>query len=237
MSRYSRLASVEERRNVINAYKYVVWSIIAILFLIFLGIPTLVRFAGFIGEIAKSDKPVEINDITPPAPPQFDEISEYTNKERIDITGQTEAGATIKIRSNNEDSEIIANNEGKFNFTFNLDKGENTIDAKAVDTSGNESTQTETYRIVNDNKEPELIVESPSDGASFFGSGQRQLSIKGKVDEIVDITINGRFVALKDDNTFSFATTLSEGENKFEVKATDPSGNESTSSLTVNFSL
>lgn len=235
--RYSRLASVEERKNVKNAYKYIAWSIIALVLLVFLGIPTLVRFAGFIGDIAKSDKPVEVNDITPPAPPQFDEIPEFTNKEILEITGQSENAAIIKIRANNNDSEVVANSEGKFSFTFNLNKGENSIDATATDLSGNQSTQTQTFRISYDNEEPELTVESPADGSSFFGSGQRQLSIKGAVDENVDLRINDRFVSLKDDNTFSFATTLSEGENKFEIKATDPAGNESSTSLTVTFSL
>jgi len=74
MKRYSRLASVEERKNIKKAYWYVILSILALVFLIFFGLPTLVKFAGFIGDVAKSDKPVEINDTTPPAPPQFDQV-------------------------------------------------------------------------------------------------------------------------------------------------------------------
>lgn len=235
--KYSRLATVEERKNIKNAYFYVILSVIALVFLIFFGIPLLVKFAGFIGDIAKSDKPVEISDITPPAPPQFDNLVEFTNKEVLDITGKSENGATVSIRANNETSEVVANSDGKFSFVFNLDKGENTIDAKATDTSGNQSTQTQTYKIVFDNEEPKIEISSPSDGATFFGSGQRQLSIKGTLDETVDLTINGRTVFLKDDNSFAYSTTLSEGENKFEVKAIDPSGNESLTTFTVNFSL
>ena len=237
MKKYSRLASVEQRKNVKNAYFYITLSILAIIFLIFLGIPTLVKFAGFVGEVAKSDKPIEINDTTPPAPPQFDQLVEYTNNEKLELTGKSESGAVVTIRANNESSEVVANSDGVFSFIFNLKKGENTIDAKAKDTSGNESTQTETYKIVYDNDEPVVEITSPKDSQSFFGSGQRQLSIKGSVDEVVDLTINGRVVALKDDNTFSFTSTLSEGENKFEIKAIDLSGNESLSNLSVNFSL
>jgi len=237
MKRYSRLAVTEERKNIKRAYLYIFLSIIALIFLVFLGIPTLVKFAGFVGDIAKSDKPVDINDITPPAPPQFDQILEYTNKDSIEITGKSENSATIKIRANNEVSEIVANNEGSFSFIFNLKEGENSIDAKAVDLSGNESTQTLTYKVHFDNTSPKIEIESPNDGASFYGNGQKQLSIKGTVDEVADITINNRLVVQQDDNSFSFATTLSEGENKFEVKAIDLSGNETTSSFIVNFSL
>lgn len=235
MKNYSRLASVEERKNIKRAYWYVGLSVVAVIFLIFLGLPTLVKFAGFIGEVGKSDNPVEINDNTPPAPPQFEDIPENTNEESLDIKGKSENAATITITANDETVEVVSNSDGDFNFVFNLNKGENTISAKAKDLSGNESTQTQTYTIFFDNEDPKLEISSPPDNSTFYGSGQRQLSIKGSVSEPVDLTINGRFVALKDDNTFSFVTSLSEGENKFEIKAIDASENEDSSSLTINF--
>ncbi len=237
MRRYSRLASVEAKRNVRSAYYYVILSIITIFLLIFLGIPMLVKFAGFIGTIGKSNKPVDINDTTPPAPPQFNDIPEFTNKERLEISGISENGAVITIKANNESNEVVANTDGEFNYIFNLDDGENTIDAKAKDSSGNESTQTKSYKIYFDNDEPKLEVTSPSDGASYYGSGQRQVQINGTVSEKVDLTVNERTVTQKDDGSFSFVTTLNEGSNTFEVKAIDPAGNESVFSFSVNFSL
>ncbi len=237
IKRYSRLASVEEKRNIKTAYKYIFLSIIALVVLVFLGIPLLVKFAGFIGDLGKSSKPVEINDITPPAPPQFDQIPEYTNNERIEISGKSESGATITITANDNDSEIIANNDGVFHFSFNLIKGENSISAYAKDGNSNKSTQTQNYKVVYDNEEPKIEITSPNDGASLYGNSQRQLTIKGSVDENVNLTINGRIVVLKDDYTFSYLTTLNEGENKFDIVAMDPAGNETLSALTINFSL
>lgn len=235
--RYSRLTSVENRKNIKNAYFYIFLSLLTIILLVFFGLPLLVKFAGFVGDVAKSDKKVEIKDITPPAPPQFDQITEYTNNDTLEISGKSESGAIVLISANNDPSEVVANSEGVFNFTFNLNKGVNTINAKATDVSNNESTQTKTYSIVYDNEEPELTLSSPTDGSSFYGASARQLTIKGTVSEACDLTINGRFVALKDDLTFSFLNTLSEGENKFAVKAVDSSGNETSTSLTINFSL
>lgn len=237
IKRYSRLASVEEKKNIKNAYFYIVLSVLAIIILIFFGIPLLVKFAGFVGDVAKSDKVVEINDTTPPAPPQFEDLPEFTNKEILEISGKSESGASISIRTNNNSSEVVANSDGVFNFTFNLDKGENSIDAIAKDTSGNESTQTKTFKIYFDNEEPKLEITSPKDGSTYFGASQRQLAIKGTVDEAVNLRINSRTVVVKDDNTFVFTTTMNEGENKFEIIATDPSGNESSTSLSTNFSL
>src|SRR3989339_700170 len=109
MKRYSRLAFVEERKNIKKAYLYVFLSILALIFLVYLGLPTLIKFAGFIGDIAKSDKPIEISDNTPPAPPQFDEIPEYSKEESIDIKGASENGATISFTANGDTSEVIAN--------------------------------------------------------------------------------------------------------------------------------
>jgi hypothetical protein len=235
MNRYSRRASIEEKKNIKNAYFYVVLSIIAIGFLIFLGLPTLVKFAGFLGDLGKSNKPVDITDITPPAPPQFDSMPEYTNNEKLEIAGTSENGAVVTITANGDSSEVVANSDGRFSFLFNLDKGDNTIEAKAKDTAGNESTKTKLIKIIFDNTEPSLENLGPTDGASFYGSGQRQLVIKGNTNEKVNLLINEKVVSVKDDGTFSYATTLSEGVNSFEVKAIDMAGNETKESFTVNF--
>lgn len=237
MKRYSRLASTEESKNLKKAYIYIALSIIALVFLVFLGIPTLVKFAGFIGTIGRSNKDIEITDTIPPAPPQFDDLPEFTNNEVLNITGTSENGAIISITANSNSSEVVADIEGKFSFTFNLNKGENTIKAVAKDISGNTSVETKEYKIIFDNTDPKLEVNSPKDGDSFYGSGQRQVTIKGTVDELVDLTINNRFVTVKEDKTFLYATTLSEGDNTFEVKAVDRAGNESKISFLVKFSL
>lgn len=237
MKSYSRLSAVEEKKNIKRARNYIILSIIAVIILIVFGLPLLVKFAGFVGDLAKSDKPVEINDITPPAPPHFDEIPDFVNKETLDVNGTSESGATVKIRANNNDYEVVANNEGRFNFLFNLKTGENSIDAVAVDLAGNTSTQTQTYKIIFDNNEPEIEIESPKNGDTFYGSSQKQLTIKGSVNEVAEITINDRFVALKDDNTFVFNTSLNEGSNEFKIKAVDESGNEVETSFSVNFSF
>lgn len=235
MATYSRRATVEQRRNVRSAYYYIALSLISILLLVFLGIPLLVKFAGFVGTVGKSNKPVDVNDITPPAPPQFEDVPEYTNDESLELTGVSENGATVYLTANGEESEVIANSDGIFNFTFNLNDGDNEIFAKAKDTIGNESTQTKTYTVHFDNTEPKLEVTSPEDGKAFYGAGQKQLQITGTVNEAVDLMINERLVTQKDDGSFTFTTNLNEGANTFEVKAVDPSGNQALSSFSVTF--
>lgn len=232
---YSRRARVEEKKNIKKAYVYIALSVIAMCLLFFLGLPLIIKFAGFFTNLGKADKPVDIEDITPPAPPQFENIPEFTNKKTFTLEGRSEDGAIITLFFNGKENETVSNSEGKFNFEFNLTGGENTFYAKAKDQSGNEGVETSTYKIVYDNEQPDLEVESPSDGDSFYGASQRQVNINGSTDPTAQVFINDRFVAVLDDGTFSFTTTLSEGINDFNVKAVDKAGNESSTSFSLNF--
>jgi hypothetical protein len=233
---YSRLATIEERKNIRRTFLFGVLTIAFLIFLFTLGIPVLVKFTGFFTDLGKSQKPIDKTDTIPPAPPQIKTPADYTNKTSLDISGNTEAGATIKLFYNDETQEVLADRDGKFSFNFQLNKGENTISAIAKDTNGNESQKSPTYTIIFDNEPPKIEINSPADGAEFFGSKQRQLTIKGKTESEADLIINDRVVAVDDDGSFTFLTTLSEGENTFKIKATDKAGNTEETSLTVRFS-
>jgi hypothetical protein len=232
---YSRLETVEERKNIRRTFIFGVLTIAFIVFLFTLGIPLLVKFTGFFTDLGKTQKPIDKTDTIPPAPPQIKIPADYTNQTSVEITGNTEAGATVKLFYNNNTQEVLADRDGKFTFNLQLNKGENTVSATAKDTNGNESQKTQTYTITFDNEPPEIKIDSPSDGAEFYGSKERQLTIKGKTESEADLTINDRVVAVDDDGSFAFLTTLSEGENTFKIKATDKAGNTEETSLTVSF--
>lgn len=236
MQRYSRLTTTEHRKNIKKVYLYVFLSITTLVIMIIFGLPLLVRFVGFIGNIKSPDSSLNIADTTPPAPPQFDLIPEHTNNESLEVKGRSESGATILIRANNQQAEVLTDQEGNFTYIFKLKLGENTIDAKAKDSSNNESTQSRTYKIVYDNKAPEITISTPSDNTSYYGNSQRQLVIRGSVNEPdATLLINGRFVSIDSEGNFTFSTTLQEGDNTFDVKATDKAGNESEYSFLVYF--
>ncbi|KKR85874.1 MAG: hypothetical protein UU32_C0029G0003 [Candidatus Woesebacteria bacterium GW2011_GWB1_41_10] len=226
----------EERRNRQKAFRFIILTIAAGLALFFYGIPALGHFAAFISELAKSDKPISQNDKTPPAPPQMEDIPEFTKEEILKVSGKSEEGATVKITFNGKEEEIVADSEGNFGKNLDLKKGENTLTLSAKDTSGNESVKTNTFTVFFDNETPKLSIDSPSDGSSFFGARQRQVDIKGSVDDAqTKVTINDRFVAVEDNGSFQFTTTLSEGENKFTAKAEDKAENLSEKSFSLNF--
>ena len=233
--RYSRLARTEERQSIRRAIFFTFLTVVSIFAFIFLGLPVLAKFAGFLTDLKKSGLPIEINDTTPPAPPKLDNLPEYTNEFSVEIKGTTEAGASVILFLNDDEEELVVNKDGEFNFTFKLDKGENTVSVKASDAAGNESQETDVYKIIFDNEPPELEITSPEDGKEFYGSKERQVSINGKTEESASVTINDRIVAVDVSGNFTFVTTLSEGENGFTIKTEDKAGNSNEASLTLRF--
>ena len=234
--RYSRLAQTEERKNKRKAVIYIIFAILVLLLLVTLGIPLMVKMTSIISDIRQSDQPIEQDDTTPPAPPRLDPLPEATNDERIEIKGTSEPGSTAILILNNEKIETIVNDKGEFNYTFNLDNGENTIIAQSKDREGNVSAETDEYAVVYDNEPPEVEIKSPGEGERFFGLKERQIIIEGSTEQNVGITINDKFVAVDTDGTFAFATTLKEGDNEFKIKVTDNAGNTTETGLKVNYS-
>jgi len=237
MARYSRIARTEEKKNIKRAILFGGLTISIIIAFIFFGLPTIARFAGFLTDLRKSGSPVEINDTTPPAPPILERFAEYTKEQKLKISGKTEPGATVTLFLNTNDEEIIANKDGEFNYTFKLRKGENTISVKAKDSAGNESQESKIYEIVFDNESPDLEITSPEEGKEYYGSKERQITIEGLTEDGVSLTINDRIVAVEEDGTFTFLTTLEEGKNNFNIKSTDKAENQTEMDFAVFFTL
>jgi len=231
---YSRLTRVEEKRNIRKASIYIISTIALVVILIVFGLPTMAKLASFLTNIKSSNAPVEQNDTTPPAPPQVETPAEYVNTDNLKIKGTAESGATIIVNANGSKEEIVADRDGLFTYTFSLSKGENTFSVTAKDASGNESQSSKKYTIVFDDEAPTIEVTSPEDGKSFYGSKQRQIVIEGTTDGNT-LTINGRVVVVESNGSFTYAISLQEGDNNFEIVAQDQAGNKTTEKLTVSY--
>lgn len=232
---YSRLASVEERKNMRKASFFILLSIAAILILFFFGLPILGKFAAFVSDLGRSNKSITTSDHTPPAPPHFNTFNDFTNQQNVNVTGTSEPGATIKLTFNGTEQDALVDKDGNFNFNLQLGSGENSFTAIAVDPAGNNSQTTQTFKITYDNKPPNLNIDSPSDGSQYFGSTQRQITIKGTAEPNTQVTINDRIVVVDDLGKFQYTTTLNEGANPFAIKASDQAGNTTEKDITLNF--
>ena len=232
---YSRLRATEERKNNRRAVFYILLTLVSIVLLVVFGLPSIVKMAAFLSDLRRTSTPVDQNDITPPAPPRLDNLPEATNQKSIEIQGSAEEGANITIYINDETQTVVADNEGRFNLRTNLIKGENTISAIAKDSAGNESQKGNKEVIVFDDESPNLEITSPENNKQFYGSKERQIVIDGKTEPGASLSINDRFVFVEEDGTFSYATSLSEGDNNFNIKAQDKAGNTTEISLTLKF--
>jgi hypothetical protein len=227
---------LEEKKNVRKAYFLIFLSIIVFSLFFFFGLPAVAKFAAFLTELRQSSTAYEPDDTTPPTPPKFNALPTATNDKEIEISGRTEPGVTVKLFVNDNEIEILSNSDGEFFQKITLSGGSNTISAYAVDNSGNESAPSEEHIVVYDLDPPSLEVSKPDDGASFFGSQQRQLVIEGSTDENASVNINGRIVVVSSDGSFSFATTLNEGENIFNITAQDQAENKNELTISVTYS-
>jgi hypothetical protein len=236
MNRYSRLTRLEEKRNVRSAVIYVLLTLLLIVFLLYFGLPTTAKIAGFLADLRGSSLPVDLQDTTPPAPPTFEPLDEFTQKAVITVKGRAEPGVKLMIYLNEKlEEELVVDASGNFAVDLPILGGENTLYALAQDESGNQSNQSKAYTITYDKKAPDLTISEPADGASFSGTSQKQIAIKGTTEEEAQVMINGRFASVKEGGSFEFPFTLSEGQNNFEVVSKDQAGNETKKTFSVSF--
>jgi hypothetical protein len=230
-----RTGSTEEKKNMRKAVLFIVLTVAAISLIFFVGIPVLGKFTAFVSGLRGGNKQIDKTDTTPPAPPKFNYFSEFTNQQNITITGNTEAGVTVKLTFDGEPQEVLADNAGSFSFNLTLQNGTSTLNAVAVDQAGNISQTSKDYQITFDNKPPELLDMAPTDGTSYFGSNQRQITVQGKTETDSQVTINDRVISVDDAGLFQYTTTLNEGANTFNIKSTDLAGNLTEKNITLNF--
>lgn len=230
-----RFSSLEAKKNTKSAIFYVLLTIVSIVAIYFVGIPLAGRLTAFVTSLKSNDKKITSSDITPPPIPKFKNFPEATNQQNITLSGNTEAGSTVKLTFNGNSQETLADSDGQFSFNVTLQDGDNTFAATATDQSGNQSQKTEDFQIVFDKKVPDLAITSPNDGASFFGSNQRQVTIQGTTEADASVTVNDRIIFVDDTGSFQYTTTLNEGANNFKIKSIDKAGNSTEKDLTLNF--
>lgn len=151
-------------------------------------------------------------------------IPSFVNTPVITIKGSTDKGATVYIN----DEEIDVDEEGKFETSYTLIEGLNTIVIRAE-----KGTLTKTKRIsvTLDTTPPKLQVIIPENVL------ERIFEIKGTTEVGATVTINDEPVLVNPDGSFSYTLTIPVGENEIQVvvKAQDKAGNVSTVSKTVKF--
>jgi hypothetical protein len=235
-SRYSRLTSVEEKRNTRRAILFIGITIAVLVGFFFYGISISANIATFFSGLKSGGTVTQVKDITPPGPPNLGNLPQATNQQSLVITGTCEPNATVVLLVNGDQSTVSADNSGNFVFTVNLNKGDNVISATVRDQAGNISQSSGVSTVTFDNEAPKLDISSPTDGASFYGTQQQTVNITGTTKASSNLTVNDRMVRLNDDGTFTYQYNLSDGDNILNFSDTDQAGNKTDKSITLHFS-
>src|SRR3990172_2563629 len=199
----SRLERKREKESLRQAFKYL-FLVFALLFVIIrFGLPALINLAAFLGNLRSSGQPIEQTDTLAPPVPRLNSLPTATNSAQLNIAGTSEAGTTVQLFLRGISAEeTIADADGQFQFgNIHLREGENDIYTQARDQAGNSSAASPSQTISLDTEKPELTIDSPKNGDRFFDKDS-PVTVSGKSEDGVDLTINGRFVLVKSDGSF-----------------------------------
>lgn len=210
-------------------------TLILLVVIVFWGIPFLIRFAAFLGEVRQTTESEVVEDKIPPSSPQFSAVPEATNSAVINLSGFSEPNSKVEIYLNDKlVAETQANQDGEIQVEkIFLRKGKNILYAVAIDEAKNKSEPSETIEILFDDEPPELEIISPADNETVY---EQKIEIKGKTEsDQIKVTVNDHLVLLEKEGEFTYAYELAEGKNEIEIVAEDPAGNKTEKKITITY--
>ena len=222
LSRLERYRRTQSNRQ---AMIYIFLSIVFIVGLVKWGIPALISIASWWSGDEQISQEVQSN-IRPQAP-VLDPLPEATYSASIKVSGYTLGDMRVRLKLNGMDlDETRADSEGRFEFSnISLSNDENRIELKTLDDQDNESDTT-MATVILDTSKPVVEIISPNEEHQFYGLDQKNLEIKGKVDEPEDkVTVNDNFAQVDSEGNFVYRTVMSEGANDYVIKVVDLAGN------------
>lgn len=230
----SRLARIEEKRQLRQAAVFAFATLVLLLFILFRGIPGLIKLAEWFTERKTAKPNFTKEDLIPPLAPIIEIPFEATSTPQINLKGISEPSSLVRIIINNEQKkETKTDDNGQFLFTsISLRQGVNTFKAKAIDNSQNESDYSKEFVIIFDDQAPQLEITQPNENEHFFEKN-KEIKIEGNVNETAVILINNRIASLDQNGNFSLYYELKDGENNFEIIAEDKAGNKTKKNLKV----
>lgn len=232
----SRLSKRQEKKTKQNLILSVAGIIVVLILLFKVGVPLLVNFSLFIGQ-QKDSSPISQSNSKDPsfiAPPIFDPIPSATNSAKISLTGSAIANQSVKIYVNGKlFDETPTKNDGSFSLIVDIQKGSNTINAKA-NVKGKDSNFSDSLTTTYIDSKPTLDITSPSDGQTF-SKDQKSAPVSGKTSAGAKVTVNGFWAIVDENNNFSYSLPLQNGDNQIKIVATDDAGNSTEKDLKVTY--
>lgn len=212
-------------------------TILLSLSVLIFGLPLLVRFSIFLGDLKTSSDKTNKEVVLPPLPPRLVLPFEATNSAKITITGYAEPGVTVELLKNDVSvGKTQVDTTGSFGFVdINLDMGDNSIGAVAMTDKGGSSEQSKNLTVVFDDVAPELQMTNPAEDSLTVDSPD--FDVAGKSEKWVSATINGRMAMVDEDGKFKLKFQLTPGKNDIEVVVKDAAGNEIRKKIAITYNF
>lgn len=174
-----------------------------------------------------------------PAKPFLQSEKEYTNEDKVKLTGVAGSGQKVQLfKDNNKEKEVVVDGEGKFEFNdieINTNQDSTTeFYVVSKNDRGEESELSNTVKITYDKKKPDLTISSPNND-DRIKSFSRSLQVTGNTESDSKVTVNGKVASVNQEGVYSATIALVDEVNEIKVEAEDTAGNKTVATVAVYF--
>ena len=227
----SHFRNHQQNQSIRNSLLGIFGIIVLIVVLFWFGPQLLITFSLLLNKSDKQDITKNTKGVNYVAPPILNPQPTATNSATITISGSVTSGKTVKLYINGKSDKTTIKKDNSFTFSgVKLEKGGNEIKAKVFTKDDQESNYSETLLINYLDKAPALEITFPKDGDTI---DHNPITLSGKTDENVKITVNNFWAITNDDGTFSYQFNLQKGDNHIKIIANDEAGNTTEKELTI----
>jgi bacillopeptidase F len=236
----SRLNNNLQKKAIHNIFIWIFGFIVIIALLLIFGNKILVEFSLLTEKVNPNDNASSAQsqqqNASYIAPPTLNPITIATNSAQITISGLAQKNQNVNLYLNNQMIDTTtSDSNGKFSFSsVTLQKGQNTITARAANNDNKESIDSNELNVSYSKSAPSLTITQPQDGQTFTKNTSPTLSIEGKTDQSDQVTVNGAWAIVDDQGNYNYLYTLQNGDNDIKVVATDAEGNQTTKEIHIH---
>lgn len=238
MAQFKRSRLVRKNEETVTK-KTVFMGFLTILFAIFIvvfGLPFLIKFSVFLGDMKKTNDGLESKTLAPLAPRLIIPF-EATNSATIKVSGFAEAKVEVELFKNEISiGKTMVTENGDFTFEkISLDDGENNFSAIASSEETGAGDGSIPISVVYDKQSPALKLTNPSE--TSLTVDYADFDIIGESEKDVSISVNGRLAVVDENGNFKLKIQLNMGKNDVEVIAHDSAGNETKTTVAITYSF
>lgn len=212
-------------------------TLVTVMLLIVFGLPLLIRFSIFLGDLKNLRTVEDTEKILPPMPPRIILPFEATNTSLIVINGLAEKSVDVELLKNDVSvGKTKTNDSGEFSFpAVELEEGESVFSAIAFGEKGVNSEPSSEVRVAYINQPPPLTIINPSEESLKVDSPD--FDVIGQSQKGVSVTVNGRLAAVDDEGKFKLKLQLNTGKNDVEIVVKDIAGNETRKKIVITYDI